>query len=280
MSLRAVIFDLDDTLLLDEAATRAAFAAAAKHASRFGADIREYLAATQRLAAELWKASEHHAFCDCIGINDAECLWGEFGNQNEALRTLGSWARKYRLEVFDRALREQEIENAEAATEISHTFTNTRIKEGRLLPDALETLARLQGRFKMGMLTNGAPDLQRDKIQRAALESFFDVIVVSGEHPVGKPDPAIFHHLLDQLSVKPREAVMVGNSLTRDIQGGIAAGLHTVWLHIPGAEEPADCLPGHTIHNLSELPAILDAIRSPAGANIVRTVSPPHSARR
>jgi putative hydrolase of the HAD superfamily len=260
MSLRAVIFDLDDTLILDEAATRAAFAEAAKKAGNHGADIREYHATTQRLAAELWKSSEHHEFCERIGINDAECLWGEFGNQTPELRALGSWAHKFRLEVFDRALREQGIDNAEAAAEAAKCFVSTRIKESRLLPDALETLARLQPGYRLGMLTNGAPDLQRDKIQRAALESFFHTIVVSGDHPVGKPDPAIFHHLLRKLEVKPQEALMVGNSVARDVQGAKNAGIPAVWLHIPGAEEPANCEPDFTINSLGDLPALLEKL--------------------
>jgi putative hydrolase of the HAD superfamily len=258
--MQAVIFDLDDTLILDEAATRAAFAEAAKRAGIHGADIRDYQAATQRLAAELWKSSVHHEFCERIGINDAECLWGEFGNQTAELRALGAWARKFRMEVFDRALREQVIENVDAAAEIARVFSTTRIKEGRLLPDTLETLARLQPKYRLGMLTNGAPDLQRDKVQRAALESFFQAIVVSGDHPVGKPDPAIFHYILQLLGTTPQQAVMVGNSMTRDIQGARAAGICAVWLHIPGAEEPADCEPDYTITSLFELPSLLESL--------------------
>jgi putative hydrolase of the HAD superfamily len=260
MSLQAIIFDLDDTLILDEVATLAAFDAAAERAGKHGADSQQFLVTAKKLAASLWKDSEHYEFCEAIGINDAECLWGEFGSQSEELRNLGSWARKFRLEVFDRALREQGIENAEAAAEIAHVFATTRIKEGRLLPDALETLARLQSKYRLGLLTNGAPDLQQDKVQRAALESFFDAIVISGNHPVGKPDPSIFHHLLQQLNASPADALMVGNSLARDVQGARAAGIRSVWLHIPGSEEHADCTPDFTIKSLSELPELIEGL--------------------
>lgn len=260
MRLRAVLFDLDDTLILDESATRDAFAAAAHRATRFGAAEKKFLADSCRLADTLWRQSPHHAFCERIGINDAECLWGDFGVQTEELRSLGSWARHYRIEVFDRALREQFIENTEAAREISHHFGRVRRQATRLMPDALETLARLQTRYALGLLTNGAPDLQREKLHEAGLEAFFSEIVVSGEFPVGKPDARVFHELLARLEVAPAEAVMVGNSLARDVQGARAAGVCAIWFQVPGAEEPADITPDHTISSLASLPELLERI--------------------
>lgn len=260
MSIRAVLFDLDDTLILDEAATREAFSAAASRATRFGAEEKKFLITSQRLADSLWRKSVHYQFCQRIGINDAECLWGDFGMQNEELRALGSWSRQFRIEVFDRALREQSIENAEAAREICHCFGRTRRKAARLLPDALEILARLRAWYSLGLLTNGAPDLQREKVREAGLEPFFSEVLVSGDFAVGKPDPGVFQVLLGRMQIPPEEAVMVGNSLARDIRGARAAGVCAIWLHVPGAEETVEIEPDHTITRLMELPELLQRI--------------------
>ena len=262
MQIRAVLFDLDDTIILDEAATRAAFESTAQRATRFGAEKKTFLAASLRLALSLWKESEHYEFCQRIGINDAECLWGEFGMETSELRALGSWSRRYRLEVFDMALREQFIENPEAAQELAHHFSTVRRKEQKFMPDALETLARLKKEYLLGLLTNGAPVLQQEKIKSSSLELFFEAIVVSGDHPVGKPDPQIFAYLLDQLQVQASEAIMVGNSQQRDIAGAHAAGIISIWFQVPGAEEPADCHPDFTIQSLAELPPLLKKIQT------------------
>jgi putative hydrolase of the HAD superfamily len=257
MPVSAVLFDLDDTLLVDEAATRLALAETAKRATHFGAAEKEYLADAMQLADALWRSSEFYSFCDRIGINDAECLWGEFGQEGE-WKALNKWAQTFRLDVFDQALRRQLIENAEAPQELASVFARTRIREMRLMPDALEVLARLQKKYRLGLLTNGAPALQQSKVDQAGLRNFFGTIMVSGEENVGKPEPEIFARLLRQLDVPAAEAVMVGNSKTRDVAGALAAGLRSVWLQVPGAEEPADVEPDYTITSLSELPALLE----------------------
>lgn len=257
MPLRAVIFDLDDTLIIDEAATRSAFAAAARRATHFGAAEKEFQADAVRFAAELWRAGGFADFCERIGINDAECLWGNFG-EGSPWRELQIWADAFRLEVFDRSLRRQMIENAEAAQELARIFAQIRVREMRLMPDALEVLARLGKNFSLGLLTNGAPLLQQRKIDVAGLRGFFTTIMVSGEQGVGKPDPEIFRRVLRAMEVAPDEALMVGNSMTRDVAGAQAAGLRAVWFEVPGAEEPADVVPDHTIRSLSELPSLLE----------------------
>ena len=112
-------------------------------------------------------------------------------------------------------------------------------------------------------MTNGAPDLQREKIAASGLESFFKAIAVSGEHGIGKPRPEIFHRLLSELGVSADEAVMVGNSLERDIAGARNAGIRSIWIRVPGSEEHAEVTPDHTITSLSEIPSILDQLAAP-----------------
>ena len=117
----------------------------------------------------------------------------------------------------------------------------------------------------MALLTNGAPDLQREKIAATGLDQFFKAIAVSGEHGIGKPKPEIFHRLLGELGVTPDEASMVGNSLERDIAGARNAGIRSVWIRVPGSEEHADVVPDHTISSLDEIPAILAGLAASDG---------------
>jgi phosphoserine phosphatase len=128
------------------------------------------------------------------------------------------------------------------------------------MPDARETMTRLSSRYALGLLTNGAPDLQREKIVASGLESLFKEIVISGIYGIGKPCPEIFLHLTDRLGVAPGEAVMVGNSLERDISGARNAGITSIWLKVSGSEEPDAVEADFSITGLAELPPLLERI--------------------
>jgi len=259
MAIRALLFDLDDTLAVDEAVSHETFAhTAAVASSRFGVDPARFASDAMAIARELWAAGECRPFCRSIGISAFECLWGGFEGETAELTALRNWATAYRVEVFAKALAVQVPEYpAEAPGVLSQEFAATRRARQRLLPGARDLVSLLSETHSIALLTNGAPDLQREKIAASGLEGFFKAIAVSGEHGIGKPKPEIFHRLLGELGVSADEALMVGNSLERDIAGARNAGIRSVWIRVPGSEEQADVTPDHTITALSEIPRIL-----------------------
>ncbi|MCX7712186.1 MAG: HAD family hydrolase [Chthoniobacterales bacterium] len=259
MSIRAVLFDLDDTLIIDEAATRAAWIAAANKAIQFGAEEKTFLSSATRIARELWEKNPHKALCEKIGINDAECIWGSFTDKTHEFIELGKWANKFRKNVFAEALAEQSLTVPEIAIEeVLIAYSEVRRREGRLLPNALDCLAQIKKiGCKVGLLTNGAPSIQNAKIDAVNLRDFFDAIVISGEFMIGKPEAKIFEILLKKLGVEVKEAVMVGNSLARDIAGAQSLGLRSILLLVPGAGEPANVKPDAIAQSLLEIPNIL-----------------------
>jgi putative hydrolase of the HAD superfamily len=262
MSIQAVLFDLDDTLIVDEAVSAAALDATARHAfTTLGANRDAFLRDARAHAVRLHAASPVYPYCKRIGISAFECLWGKFLGDSADLTALREWALAYRQQVFDATLRSQELEGEEeAAAELAATFAAQRRKLQRLMPDAREVLTRLSKKYRVGLLTNGAPDLQREKLLNSGLEPFFDAVAVSGEHDIGKPKPEIFHRLIAELGVGADEAVMVGNSLERDILGARNAGITSIWIKVTGSEEPADVRPDHTILGLAEIPALLERL--------------------
>jgi HAD superfamily hydrolase (TIGR01509 family) len=90
-------------------------------------------------------------------------------------------------------------------------------------------LERLKG-HKLGIVTNGVPELQRDKLEGSGLKEKFNATVISGDIDVGKPQPGIFEHICRELQVDAAECVMVGDNPERDIAGAIAAGMKSVWV--------------------------------------------------
>ena len=264
MAIRALLFDLDDTLAVDEEVSNETFAhTAAVASSRFGVEPAAFARDAMTIARELWAQGECRPFCRSLGISAFECLWGEFTGETPELKALRNWSQNYRKEVFAKAIAAQRNDfPIEAGEVLSGEFAATRRVRQRLLTGARDLMTTLSATFNLALLTNGAPDLQREKIRASGLEPFFKAIAVSGEHGIGKPKPEIFHRLLSELGVSPEEAVMVGNSLERDIAGARNAGIRSIWIRVPGSEEHADVTPDHTITALSEIPAILEQLGS------------------
>jgi len=265
MAIRAIVFDLDDTLVADEAVSEEAFEAVALKAAQFGVEAKDFTRDAKMLAHELWQKGPCFEYCHAIGISAYECLWGNFDDKQEEIQKLRAWAFPFREMVFDRALRRQLIDIPALGPELAKEFGKSRRCLQRLAPDAKEILVRLNCEYRLGLLTNGAPSLQREKIEAPGLAALFHAIVISGEKGIGKPQPEIFFHLMEELGVEPFETVMVGNSKARDVVGAHNAGVRSIWIRIPGAEEHCDVEPHVEISGLNKLPACLkemDALTS------------------
>jgi putative hydrolase of the HAD superfamily len=83
---------------------------------------------------------------------------------------------------------------------------------------------------RLGLLTNGAGQAQRKKIERFGLTEFFDTILVEGEVGFGKPDLRIYELALSQLDVTPRGVWMVGDNLEWDVAAPQKLGLVGIWV--------------------------------------------------
>ena len=258
---RAVIFDLDDTLIWDERLSRRALMeTAAEAATRCGADAARLAADAKSAADELWHAHAPVERCDRLGIVAFEGMWGHFHGEDDYLRHLREWTPHFRTEIWRRAMAAQGVQDEKLAAELGTMFARRRRELRDPLPGAQDVLHRLRtSGIRIGLLTIGVASLQREKIEASGLGLFFDAAVVSGEIGTGKPEPEIFRHLLGRLGVDAPDALMVGNSLARDIVGGKRAGLATCWLALEGEDEPVGLTePDYVIRSLGELPAIVE----------------------
>ncbi|KZN25667.1 haloacid dehalogenase [Haladaptatus sp. R4] len=126
----------------------------------------------------------------------------------------------------------------------------------RFLPGASETLEALTGEHALGIVTNGAPEMQRAKMAALGVERYVDTIVFAGHDAPAKPNPEPFERALSELDSTPERALHVGNSLDTDVPGAKAAGLGAVWVPADPDETP-DPTPDfafETLHPLTERP--------------------------
>ena len=227
--MRALIFDLDDTLVVEDAAATAAFESVAGSPER--------AALVRGRARDLWRAAPVHPYCLRVGISSSEALWCRFEGDAPEIRWLRDWAPSHRREAW------QDIGDPDR-------FGEERRARHENFGD-VGVLDELDG--PLVLLTNGASCLQREKLAASGLADRFDAVVISGDLGVGKPEAAIFRHALDLVGAS--EGVMIGDSVERDIEGALNAGLEGVWLNRSG--DPGPDVP--QIASLRELAARLAA---------------------
>ncbi len=216
--IEAILFDLDDTLVVEEASVEAAFLATCERVrKKHGVEPETLHQTVRREAREVWQAAPTITYCRTIGISSWEGLWARFLGDDPNLKTLREWAPAYRREAWSRALAEHGITDVPLADELAEAFQDERRARHIPFPDTEPILEELRGSYRLGLITNGVSDLQREKVQGANLAHYFDSITVSGEVGAGKPDPVMFTQALDSLAARPETALMVGNSLRRDI---------------------------------------------------------------
>jgi len=260
---RALLFDLDDTLVVEEPAATASFAATAQAASeRYRVDADSLAVAARERARELWYATPAHPYCMRVGISSWEGLWCRFEGEEPEVQWLRKWAPRYRREVWNLALADQGVHDQMLAEELGEKYDIECRARHHRFADVLDCLDDLSDSYTLGLITNGASCLQREKLATAGLDEYFDVVVVSAEFGVAKPDASIFNHALSLLRSNSEgsdreHAVMIGDSLTRDIDGAMAAGLKGVWVNRSGQPRPADRPDLLEVTTLSDLPAAL-----------------------
>mmetsp|Transcript_8588 Transcript_8588/g.24675 ORF Transcript_8588/g.24675 Transcript_8588/m.24675 type:complete len:250 (+) Transcript_8588:154-903(+) len=174
---------------------------------------------------------------------------------------------KWRAGLWLKALREQSIEDEALSIELQTCYDDERYGMFAFVDGVEELVAALKERgIQTCIITNGHHKVQRDKLAACKAYRIFDNIIVGGEEVLGgreeKPAPEIFHKALQYLNCKPSEAIHVGDSLGSDIQGGINAGLAgTVWINPSGTPAPENKpQPSFVVKVVTELPDILDKI--------------------
>jgi putative hydrolase of the HAD superfamily len=253
-----LIFDLDDTLIVEEACAEAAFVETGELARiRYGIDPHLLHATVRKTCRALWYAFPSHPYCKRVGISSWEGMWAEFTGAGPDLIALRDWAPTYRFDSWRTALQSFGIDDPDLAAEMAETFPRLRREKNIVHADAVPALEQFSRSHCLGLLTNGAPDLQRRKIDGSGLAKYFSHILISGEVGIGKPEARFFEMLLNRMKAKAGTTLMIGNSLTSDVQGAQNAGMCAVWINRSGHARHDGITPDWEISNLDQLSSIL-----------------------
>ena len=212
--LKAVLFDLDDTLFDHLYSTRQGLLAVCE----------AYPSLQQRPTDEL--------FADYTRLLDEVHL-----RVLEGQLTIDE-ARRERFRRFF-MLHAPATENLVHVIEHAAALHRARYQASRqAVAGALPLLEYLHGQVKIAVVTNNIVAEQVEKLRHLQLEHLIDELVTSEETGFIKPDPRIFHVALERLGCRAEEAVVVGDAWKSDVLGAQQAGIRAIWLNRVGQPCP------------------------------------------
>ena len=147
-----------------------------------------------------------------------------------------------------------------SGTETESIFREVINNHAQLVPGAGELLSRWSSDYGIYAISNGLYDTQISRLRKAGIIDLFKGLYISEAVGVNKPDPGFFRHVAREIpDFDPAEALIIGDSLTSDILGGINAGIRTCWFNRFGQPEPSsrNLMPDYEIHHLEELDEVI-----------------------
>ena len=225
-----LFLDLDDTILDFHKAERLAIA---KTIRQFGLEPTEEVLHRYHLINKWhWEQLELGKLTrDQVLENRFGALFAEFGVQADQ----AACARAY-----------------ERNLSIGHYF----------LPGAEEAVEALSKKYRLFLASNGTASVQKGRMTSANLYRFFEKVFVSQEIGHNKPSLAYFEAAFAQIpGFDKAKCIMVGDSLTSDIRGGIQAGIKTCWVNPAHASHPENIVPDYEIEYLHQLDDLLESLK-------------------
>jgi HAD superfamily hydrolase (TIGR01549 family) len=194
-NIEAISFDLDDTLV-------------------------QYV----RSPGEVLQASFDRLGIDPLfSVEEYYARYDEFAEQCDSMDDL-------RSDCFAALAAENGHERA-LGREVAAAFSDERDQSNvELLPSVAGLLDDLADEYRLAIVTNGARDAQRQKIEAVSLDQWVETVVIAGHDTPPKPDPEAFERALQSLDATPESTVHVGDSLDTDVAGATAGGLASIWV--------------------------------------------------
>ena len=236
MAYRILLFDVDDTLLDFDANETESFRSMMEEMGELW--TQEIYATYKELNRKLWRTIERGEISVEEGVNRRfSDLMAHYGKEVDGRL----WEQAYRR------------------------YLNQGLQE---IPQVHQVLGKLKkDGYELYVITNGVEETQTSRMARSGLDKYFRQLFISGKIGAGKPSREFFDHVKSHVErFEAREALVIGDSLTSDIKGGIDAGIDTCWFCRNKGEEERETeltdkgiRPSYMIEELTELLGILQA---------------------
>ena len=226
MPIRALLMDIDDTLFDFRTSSREALAVAfAEHEIPFTDAL---LARYEAIDADLWRRFEQGGIeKEALYTERFRMLFEEFGLSADPV----SMNRAYFRELGDRR---------------------------NFMPHCEQALRLLHAKYRIFIVTNGNTDIQNRRIAASGMAQYFDRVFISEQMGCKKPDRLFYDKVFAEIGEDYRTcSIMIGDSLSSDMQGGRNAGIPTC---LYGSHDASDPRCDYAVEDLLELPALLASL--------------------
>lgn len=231
MSYKAVIFDLDNTLL-DYSASE--------------------LKCMQRTVQEHGLLHE--------GSISWEHFWTVFGKHNTK-HWLDRIEYNYKInQVLDYSFRDALTElglSASDSKRLSAMYWNYFCQSSDFEQYCHDILTHLHGKYRLAVVSNGIGEAQRSRMSAGGIKDYFEALIFSDEAGCWKPDKRIFETALGQLKLERDEVLFIGDSIADDYHGSLNAGIDFCFYNRSGQPLDSQVKPKLIINSLSELMTVL-----------------------
>jgi HAD superfamily hydrolase (TIGR01549 family) len=220
MTIRAIFYDLDGTLRMNVPNGWRAFA---DYASEFGLQI----GSEDILRAARW---EHYYFAESPEIRSDRVSFAE-----------GSafWENYNRRQLAIFGASPEQV--AELAPKLHQRMTESYHPQDKIAEGLVETLTMLKDQgYILGVLSNRNESYSGYLAERG-LSEFFDLAIYAGEAGIYKPNPGVFHYLLEKAGVSAEESIYVGDNYYADVLGSRGAGMSAILLDVHNVFDTPDC---------------------------------------
>ena len=235
---RAVLFDLDDTLFDHQACARAALSA-----------VHTAHACFTSLAFDEFER-QHAQFLEELHVAVMEGRLGIDEAREERFRRLfasvGVTADEAMMQATAAAYRER--------------YVSAR----RAIDGAAALLPQVRARARVAIVSNNLLDEQQQKLRHCGLDAHIDALIVSEAVGVSKPHPRIFEAALERVGVSATEAVMIGDSWSADVAGALASGIRPIWFNRNRQPRPEPNARVMELHALEPVEPVLAAVFGPS----------------
>jgi HAD superfamily hydrolase (TIGR01549 family) len=224
--LKAILFDVDDTLF-----------------DRRGAQLMT-LDAMMREYPDVFAGIDHGTAVE-VFLESDRIIVQEFSESDYAFGQARLRRQRLFLKLLDR--------DESLAEEMAEFYVEVYPRAHAPIEGAEFVVEELAVHFRLGVVSNGFPDVQYQKLETLSIHHFFECIVLSEDLGVRKPDPGIFWRATELLGVRPDACLYVGDSYACDVVGGKQAGMRVCWFNPGRQAAPGDVLPDLEVRALREV---------------------------
>ena len=208
--------------------------------------------------------AEANAFaiaCETAGFSSTPELLALYSGINDALWKLlekgGITQKELRVRRFEQFLQAVGKDDCDPVA-IADTYAGALGRQNVPLPGAVEAVRRWSEILPVIIVTNGISEIQRGRMALSPIREHIAGMIVSEEVGAAKPDPRMLLMAMEEAGVTDRaRALMLGDSLTSDMQGAVNAGVDACWFNPHGKENVRNLPIRYEIRSLGEVDDIL-----------------------